>query len=140
MPLLVGMSILLSCQLIGETLEAVLHLPIPGPVIGMVLLLVGLMIFGRVPEGLRVTSNGLMRYLPLLFIPAGVGVMEKWPLIRANLLSITATLIVSTVALQAAVALFMRAMLKRQKLLENHDEDPTLVGTDARVRQEEKPS
>lgn len=137
MPLLIGMSILLSCQLIGETLESVFSLPIPGPVIGMVLLLVGLMVYGRVPEGLRATSNGLMRYLALLFIPAGVGVMDKWPLIRSNLLSITVTLVVSAIALQAAIALFMRYMLKRQHLLEDHDRDATLMGTEAIAKQKE---
>ena len=131
MPLLAGMSILLLCQLIGETLESLFHLPIPGSVIGMVILLAGLMIYGKVPEGLRITSNGLMRYLSLLFIPAGVGVMDQWSLIRSNLLSITVTLVISAIALQAAIAIFMRFMLKRQHLLEDHDIDPTLAGAEA---------
>jgi len=137
MPLLAGMSILLLCQLIGETLESLFHLPIPGSVIGMVILLIGLMVYGRVPEGLRITSNGLMRYLALLFIPAGVGVMDRWPLIRSNLLSITVTLVISTIALQAAIALFMRFMLKRQHLLEDHDIDPTLAGA-AAIKQDKE--
>lgn len=122
MPLLSGMSILLCCQLIGETIANLLHLPIPGPVIGMIVLLIGLMLYGHVPNGLRLTCNGLMRYLALLFVPAGVGVMTKWPLIEANLLSITVTLLVSVVALQIAVALFMRKQLGAR--LENHDEEP----------------
>lgn len=119
MPLLSGMSILLCCQLIGESIANLLHLPIPGPVIGMVVLLIGLMLYGRVPDGLRLTCDGLMRYLALLFVPAGVGVMAKWPLIQANLLSITVTLVVSVVALQIAVALFMRQQLGDR--LEDHD-------------------
>lgn len=119
MPLLSGMSILLCCQLIGESIANLLHLPIPGPVIGMVVLLIGLMLYGRVPDGLRLTCDGLMRYLALLFVPAGVGVMAKWPLIQANLLSITVTLVVSVVALQIAVALFMRRQLGDR--LEDHD-------------------
>lgn len=131
MPLLSGMSILLCCQLIGESIANLLHLPIPGPVIGMVVLLIGLMLYGRVPDGLRLTCDGLMRYLALLFVPAGVGVMAKWPLIQANLLSITVTLVVSVVALQIAVALFMRRQLGDR--LEDHDHIPEFDAEEPRA-------
>src|SRR5690554_7523909 len=70
MPLIMGMSVLLICQFLGELLARGLMLPVPGPVFGMVILLAGLMIRGKVPESLRLTGEGLLRYLTLLFVPA----------------------------------------------------------------------
>lgn len=122
MPLLVGMAILLGCQLIGESAARFFHLPIPGPVIGMLLLLIGLMVLGRVPQGLRITTDGLTKHLAFLFVPAGVGVMANWPIIEQHLISILIILLLSTAALQAFMVLFMRRALG--KSLTNHDEDP----------------
>ncbi len=96
MPLIMGMSMLLACQFAGELVARGLTLPIPGPVIGMVILLVALMIRGKVPSSLRLTGEGLLRYLTLLFVPAGVGLMVHFELIGADLWPIVATLVAST--------------------------------------------
>ncbi|MDR9439225.1 MAG: CidA/LrgA family protein [Halomonas sp.] len=96
MPLIMGMSMLLACQFAGELVARGLTLPIPGPVIGMVILLVALMIRGKVPSSLRLTGEGLLRYLTLLFVPAGVGLMVHFELIGADLFPIVVTLVVST--------------------------------------------
>ncbi|WP_106478061.1 CidA/LrgA family protein [Phytohalomonas tamaricis] len=119
MPLLVGMCVLLTCQLIGELIARGASLPIPGPVIGMMVLLVGLMLHGRTPDGVRLTSEGLLRYLALLFVPAGVGVMTHFELIRANLWTLIITLIVSTVVTQALTALLLRRLNRHR--LEDHE-------------------
>lgn len=96
MPLIMGMSMLLACQFAGELVARGLTLPIPGPVIGMVILLVALMIRGKVPSSLRLTGEGLLRYLTLLFVPAGVGLMVHFELIGADLWPIVVTLVAST--------------------------------------------
>ncbi len=96
MPLILGMSMLLACQMLGELVARGLALPIPGPVIGMVILLVALMVRGKVPDSLRTSGEGLLRYLTLLFVPAGVGVMVHGALIGRDILPILATLVVST--------------------------------------------
>lgn len=96
MPLIIGMSVLLTCQFLGELLARVLTLPIPGPVFGMVILLVGLIIRGKVPKSLRLTGEGLLRYLTLLFVPAGVGLMVHFALIRTDFWPILITLVAST--------------------------------------------
>ncbi|MDZ7852790.1 MAG: CidA/LrgA family protein [Halomonas sp.] len=96
MPLIMGMSVLLACQFAGELVARGLTLPIPGPVIGMVILLAALMIRGRVPSSLRLTGEGLLRYLTLLFVPAGVGLMVHFELIGADLWPIAVTLVAST--------------------------------------------
>ncbi|WP_043525846.1 CidA/LrgA family protein [Litchfieldella xinjiangensis] len=96
MPLIFGMSVLLGCQFVGELLARGLALPVPGPVIGMVILLLGLLVNGRVPDSLRQSGEGLLRYLTLLFVPAGVGIMVHVGLIRGDLWSLVVILFVST--------------------------------------------
>ncbi|MDR5902289.1 CidA/LrgA family protein [Halomonas icarae] len=104
MPLIMGMSVLLACQFLGELVARGLTLPIPGPVIGMVILLIGLMVNGKVPRSLRMTGEGLLRYLTLLFVPAGVGLMVHFTLIGRDLWPILITLVVSTGLTLAATA------------------------------------
>ncbi|MCG6657026.1 CidA/LrgA family protein [Halomonas campisalis] len=113
MPLIMGMSVLLACQFAGELLARGLAMPVPGPVLGMVILLVGLVIRGRVPDSLRLTAEGLLRYLTLLFVPAGVGLMVHARLIGMDLVAILVTLVVST-ALTLAVTAWVLDRLRRR--------------------------
>ncbi len=115
MPLIIGMSVLLGCQFIGELLVRALAVPVPGPVLGMVVLLVGLMINGRVPSALRMAGEGLLRYLTLLFVPAGVGLMTHFGLIREELGVLAVTLVAST-ALTLAVTAKLLDWLARRHL------------------------
>lgn len=85
------LTLILVCQLIGETVNVATGVPIPGPVIGMALLFTGLLIKRGLPQGLEDAAGGLLRHLALLFVPAGVGVMlhvprladEWWPVLLA---------------------------------------------------------
>ncbi|MBD3894274.1 CidA/LrgA family protein [Halomonas sp. ML-15] len=114
MPLIVGMSLLLGCQFLGESLARGLAMPIPGPVLGMLILLLALMIHGRVPSALRKTGEGLLRYLTLLFVPAGVGMMVHGRLIMADLWVIGVTLVVSTAVTLAVTAKVMSWLNQRR--------------------------
>ncbi|MBK1668726.1 CidA/LrgA family protein [Rhodovibrio sodomensis] len=100
-------TLLLVCQLIGETLARLLNLGLPGPVIGMLVLFTGLLIRGHVPEGLRATANGFLNNLSLLFVPAGVGVVTHLSLVADEWLAITSALVVSAVVTIAVTALVM---------------------------------
>jgi holin-like protein len=110
-------TLLLVCQLIGETVSRLLELTLPGPVIGMVLLFGGLVLRDRVtgrgvPEGLQQTAGGLLQHLSLLFVPAGVGVVTHLNLVADQWLPITAALLVSTIATIAVTALVMVALAR----------------------------
>lgn len=96
MPLIMGMSVLLACQFLGELVTRGWGLPVPGPVIGMVILLIALLVWGKVPGSLRSAGEGLLRYLTLLFVPAGVGLIAHFELIGKDLWPIIVTLVVST--------------------------------------------
>ncbi len=114
MPLIMGMSVLLICQFLGELLARGLTLPVPGPVFGMVILLVVLMVRGKVPDSLRLTGEGLLRYLTLLFVPAGVGLMVHFQLIGQDLWPILITLVLST-ALTLGVTAWVLDRLNRRR-------------------------
>ncbi len=114
--MLVSLELILLCQLLGEALVHALGVPLPGPVIGMALLLVLLLMRDtltpvlphEVGDGtLEKTSNGLLANLSLMFIPAGVGVVQRLDLVVSHGPAILIALIVSTaIALLAGVAVF----------------------------------
>jgi holin-like protein len=99
----IAFLILVGCELIGEVLRRALHLPLPGPVIGMFLLALVLMVggddqgIGGPDSQLGRTANGLIANMGLLFVPAGVGVIAEFGVLRQNWLSILVGLVVSTV-------------------------------------------
>ena len=79
-----GLAALLLCQLAGEMLARAFHLPVPGPVLGMALLLAGLLARRAIPESLARTADGLLAHLGLLFVPAGVGVVMHLDVLAAD--------------------------------------------------------
>lgn len=112
-----GIALLLSCELAGEALHAAFRLPIPGPVIGMMLLTLVLLAFGRpkpdaptadAVSGLDRVADGLISNMGLLFVPAGVGVFAQAALIRTQWLPIVAGLLGSTLLGLVVTALVMR--------------------------------
>ena len=103
--MLPALTLLLVYQTIGEFLAHAFDLPVPGPVIGMLLLFVSLLIKGSAPVSLRDTANTLLSHLSLLFVPAGVGIMVHVGRIRAEALPIVVSLVVSTAATIAVTAL-----------------------------------
>lgn len=104
------LTLIFCCQLVGELFIAATGLPVPGPVVGMALLFIGLLLRGAVPDGLGSVADTLISNLSLLFVPAGVGVMLHIGLIGAELLPISLALVVSTlltIAVTAAVMVWL---------------------------------
>ena len=89
-------TLLLVCQLAGEILVIATGLPLPGPVIGMLLLFIGLLVRGGIPQGLEKMAGALLSNLSLLFVPAGVGVMLHADLLGREVLPIALSLVFST--------------------------------------------
>ena len=103
-----SLSILLAFQLAGEMLAALLHLPLPGPVLGMLLLFLALVLRGRVSPGLAEDAQYLLRYLPLILIPPSVGIMDYWGLLADNALAVGLTIVLTTALSLAASALLLK--------------------------------
>lgn len=101
------LTLIFCCQLIGELFIATTGLPVPGPVIGMAIMFLGLLVRGSVPEDLGRVADTLISHLSLLFVPAGVGVMLHAGLIAAELVPISVALVMSTILTIAATGLCM---------------------------------
>lgn len=113
--MLPSLTILLVCQLAGEVIARLFKLPIPGPVVGMMLLFAGLVIRRGIPENLEKTGTTLLSHLSLLFIPAGVGVTVHLKLLADEWLPIVVALIVSTVVTLAVTGLVMQVLARGKK-------------------------
>jgi holin-like protein len=117
--MIASLSLILLCQLAGEVIVRGLVLPIPGPVIGLLLLLLLLLARDRFAplargplqgDGVENASRGLLANLSLLFVPAGVGVVQKLDLIAEHGIAIAAVLAISVVVtLLVTVATFLVA-------------------------------
>jgi putative effector of murein hydrolase LrgA (UPF0299 family) len=114
--MIASLSLILLCQLAGEAFVRGLSLPLPGPVVGLVLLLLARDRFAVLARGplqggaVENASRGLLAHLSLLFVPAGVGVVQKLDLIAAHGIAIVGVLLVSVVVtLVATVAAFLAA-------------------------------
>ena len=103
---------LLVFQTLGEAFSHGLSLPIPGPVIGMVLLLCYLLLRKDAAQHMAPTANGLLRHMSILYVPAGVGVMVYGHRIAAEWLPIAVALIVSTISALVVTALVIRSLQK----------------------------
>ena len=112
-PFLAGVTWLLLFQCAGEAVSHVLGLPVPGPVVGMLLLFVALRIRDRIPDSIGVAADALARHLSLLFVPAGVGVMMYFGRLTGEWLPIVVALVVSTVIALAVAALTFAALARR---------------------------
>jgi holin-like protein len=111
--MIAALTQLLVFQLAGEVIARGLELPLPGPVLGMLLLFLVLLVRrGPRPE-LQATSQTLLQHLSLLFVPAGVGVMVHLHRIAGEWLPLALSLLVSTVATLAVTALTMKLCLRR---------------------------
>ncbi len=104
--MIASLSLILLCQLTGEVFVRGLGLPMPGPVVGLLLLLLlllardRLVVLARGPlqgDGVESVSRGLLAHLSLLFIPAGVGVVQKLDLLAEHGIAILAVLAISVV-------------------------------------------
>jgi holin-like protein len=104
--LLIAIFTILVLQLIGEALQKYFNLSIPGPVIGLILMLLTLMMTNskklNMLTPLRTniinTSETLLSYLSLLFVPIGVGVVMHLQLLEMQLLRILVVILIGTMS------------------------------------------
>ena len=111
--MLEALAALLVFQAVGEVLSYGLGLPVPGPVLGMALLVGLLLMRPATVDRLRRTSLELLKHLSLLFVPAGVGVMLHAARIGKEWLPIAASLVVSTALAIAVTALVVTWTARR---------------------------
>jgi holin-like protein len=109
-----GLVQLFIFQALGELLSKFALPFIPGPVLGLVLLLAFLSLRGYVPPHIDLVGSSILQHLGLLFIPSSVGVVLYLPVLQANAWAISAALVVSVVATVAVTAGLLRVLAKQE--------------------------
>lgn len=106
--MIIHIAALLCFQLLGEVVSRALSLPLPGPVLGMILLLATLVAFPKFADEIRGTAQGLLAHLSLLFVPAGVGVVGHLDKLGNDGVAVLVAIVASTIlAMVAAVYTFL---------------------------------
>jgi holin-like protein len=120
-----GLTLLLVYQLFGEILSRLLQIPIPGPVLGMLLLFCSLFFFKKTKNTISETSSAILNHLSLLFIPAGVGLMTHFSRLEQVWLSISIALFLGAIINFVATAWLMQltvSLMNKITTQENDDE------------------
>jgi holin-like protein len=102
--MLKNIFIIFLYQLVGESIQKYFLLNIPGPVIGLILLLITFIFLGkkskdivRLKKEISETANQIINYLSLLFVPIGVGVVMHISYLEKNLINVLIVIIIGTV-------------------------------------------
>lgn len=105
--------LIIFLMLVGRLVEQWLNLPLPGTVIGMLLLFLGLFINGEIPKELEKLANILLSHLPLLFIPVSVGIMRYFDLIEKQVVLLFLAISSSTFLTLIISGWIMESRLKK---------------------------
>lgn len=116
--MLFGLVILLACWLAGQTLVTLTGIPLPGNVAGMLILLVVSLARRSVEKRTAETSTHLLSHMGLLFVPAGVGLIEHGDLLASQGLAMFVVLGLSVIITLAVTALTLSWLLGRKKGIE----------------------
>ena len=113
-----SLFIIFFYQLLGEAIQKIFEINIPGPVIGLILLLLSFIIFSKkltwskkIIKEISVTSNQIISYLSLLFVPIGVGVVMHIDYLGENLFKIFSIIIIGTLATLVFTAFVMEKII-----------------------------
>jgi holin-like protein len=111
--MIAAFSILVLLQIVGDAIAAMLSLPFPGALIGMLILFVGLLWRRELPESLAATADGLHRHLGLFFVPIGISLAGNLTLLREQGLILLAIVVVSTWLSLAVIGLVAERLFAR---------------------------
>ena len=110
-----GLVQILLFQSLGELVSQFVLPTLPGPVIGLVLLIVWLALRKGIHHELALVADGFSQYLGLLFVPAAVGVVLFLPQLKANALAIISALVGSVILTIATSAIVIRFLSAKPK-------------------------
>ena len=105
--------IILAISFVGELLHALLPLPVPASIYGLVLMLIGLQT-GILPLNAVNEGGFLIEIMPMLFIPAGVGLMVSWGALKPVIIPISIIIVVTTILVMAVSGRIAQFILKKE--------------------------
>lgn len=111
--------IILGISCVGEILKYFIPLPIPASIYGMILLFAGLMSGVIKLSSVRETGTFLIEIMPVMFVPAGVGLMTSWGVLNPLLFPVSVITAVSTVTVMAVSGRTSQWVLSRERRRKN---------------------
>lgn len=108
-------AVILTMTFFGEVLHLLLPLPVPASIYGMVLMLVSLMTGIVKLEQVRETGTFLIEIMPIMFIPAGVGLLDSWSSLRPILLPVFVVTAVSTIVVMGVSGKVTQFVIRKER-------------------------
>ena len=115
-------TIILILSFIGEALHEILPFPVPGNIYGIVLLFFLLETKWIPLSEIEDTGNFLVEIMPVMFIPAAVGLINVWDVIRPSWISYIAIIVISTFLVMIVAGRVTQAFMKKEKKEEKKHE------------------
>lgn len=107
--------IILVISLIGEVLKYLFPLPIPASIYGMVLLFIGLMTGLIKLEAVKETGTFLIEIMPVMFIPAGVGLITSWETLKAMIVPVSIITVLTIITVMIVTGRVSQAIIRKSK-------------------------
>lgn len=108
-------TIIIVVSFLAELLHAVLPLPIPGSIYGLLLMLIGLMTGIIKLEKVRDASKFLIEIMPLMFIPAGVGLLDAFGILSSMLIPVLIITPVTTILVMIVSGRVTQAVIRHER-------------------------
>ncbi len=115
--------IILLISFVGELLKDLLPFPIPSSIYGLAILFCALQFKILKLEAVQETAKFLIEIMPLMFIPAGVGLLESWGALQDILIPITVILVVSTVFVMAVSGRVTQFLIRKKQNSKRNNQD-----------------
>lgn len=109
------LSIIMLVSLVAEGIRIVLPFPIPSSIYGLILLFLLLNFKIIKPKQIKKTADFLLSLMPIMFVPAGVGIMESFSAIKPFILPILLCVSLSTAIVMLSSALISQSFIRRGK-------------------------
>lgn len=109
------LTVILVISLLGELLNALIPLPIPGSIYGLVLMLAGLCTGLISFEKVKTTGRFLIEIMPVMFIPAAVGLIDSWVAVKSMLVPVLVIMVVSTFVVMGVTGYVTQALMRRNE-------------------------
>lgn len=114
-----GIIVVITC--IGELLKYFLPFPIPASIYGMLLMLSALMTGIVKLESVEKAGDFLIEIMPILFVPAAVGLLDTWGSLRPMLLAVAVITVVVTVLVMVVTGHVTQWMIRHEKTEVHHE-------------------
>lgn len=108
-------AIILFISLLGELLRILIPLPIPASVYGLVLMLVALTTGMLKVHQVKAAADFLIEIMPVMFIPAGVGLLDSWPALQPVWVPVVLITLLTTVIVMAVTGQVAQKIIRKEQ-------------------------